>query len=403
MKRGSESWLWVIIAASVLSQTGLNLVRPTTTYKLLDLGAHATLIGVVTAAYALVPLGIAMIVGRYTDRTDRLRLIMGSGAVFLALGSALMAFTSSIALVVVANMILGLGHLLFTIAGQSSVARFSAPESLDRGFGWFTAAFAVGQLLGPLIGGIMLGEAAEAAQISAVMWLGAGSALAVVPLMFVARTRGSLRVSPQPEAAEGDEDAQPLGEPEEKPTALAILRRPAMVSHIVASLCLLSAIDLLAAFLPLVGESAGIAPVYVGMLLAMRALATIASRALLPVLSARFRREHLVMASLLGAGLVLAIPPLVIEQVWLAALLMAVGGFFLGLGQPLTMSLVTQAVPPGWKGAALATRLLGNRLGQVAIPIVAGLAVAPVGPAGPIWFVCAALVASGAEKVIRRH
>jgi MFS family permease len=82
---------------------------------------------------------------------------------------------------------------------------------------------------------------------------------------------------------------------------------------------------------------------------------------------------------------------------------MAVGGFFLGLGQPLTMTLVVQSVPTAWRSTALAVRLLGNRLGQVALPVAAGAIATVVGPGGAIWFASALLLVSGAEKAIRRR
>ena len=78
------------------------------------------------------------------------------------------------------------------------------------------------------------------------------------------------------------------------------------------------------------------------------------------------------------------------------------GGFFLGLGQPLTMTLISTAVPGTWRGSALAVRLMGNRLGQVILPVVAGAVAAPFGPGGAIWLTCALLVASGVEKAVRR-
>lgn len=77
---------------------------------------------------------------------------------------------------------------------------------------------------------------------------------------------------------------------------------------------------------------------------------------------------------------------------------MAAGGFTLGLGQPLTMSLVTQAVPADWRSSALAVRLMGNRAGQVVLPATAGLLAAPLGPAAAVWFACAVLAASGLER-----
>jgi MFS family permease len=87
-----------------------------------------------------------------------------------------------------------------------------------------------------------------------------------------------------------------------------------------------------------------------------------------------------------------------------AAVLLAIVGFFLGLGlglglgvglgQPITMTLITQAVPPDARGAALALRLLGNRLGQVALPVGAGLLAAPTGPGGALWMSSAVLCAA---------
>ncbi len=144
-------------------------------------------------------------------------------------------------------------------------------------------------------------------------------------------------------------------------------------TNMLASLALLATTDIIVAFLPLLGEENGIAPVGIGVLLAVRAAASISSRLLLPVLLSRWSRTGLITSSLAGAGIGLAILPWLFGNPVVAGVLLAVAGFFLGLGQPITMTLITQAVPPDARGAALALRLLGNRLGQVALPICAGL------------------------------
>ena len=56
----SSTWLWVLVAAAVLTQSGLNLFRPITSYKLLGLGADPVVVGLTTAAYALLPLVTAL-------------------------------------------------------------------------------------------------------------------------------------------------------------------------------------------------------------------------------------------------------------------------------------------------------------------------------------------------------
>lgn len=62
---------------------------------------------------------------------------------------------------------------------------------------------------------------------------------------------------------------------------------------------------------------------------------------------------------------------------------LAVFGFCLGVGQPLSMTTVVQAAPVRARLTALALRLTGNRLGQVAAPACAGLVAGTAGTAAP--------------------
>jgi predicted MFS family arabinose efflux permease len=96
----------------------------------------------------------------------------------------------------------------------------------------------------------------------------------------------------------------------------------------------------------------------------------------------------------------------------LACLAIAVG-IGLGFAQPLSMTMVVQLVPEHARASALAVRLTGNRLGQVAAPAVAGLVAGSAGASSVFWMTSGLLVASGvavakrpqpvAEEVQRRH
>src|SRR5690625_7455121 len=114
---------------------------------------------------------------------------------------------------------------------------------------------------------------------------------------------------------------------------LGILRVPSVPSHMVASLALLAMLDLLIAFLPVVGERQGVSPVWIGAFLAVRAGATIVSRICLPWLAARFRRSDRVIVGRLGAGATIVATPPTLSWTTLTIGHLAVGGFFLGLGQ----------------------------------------------------------------------
>ncbi|MGO3151056.1 MAG: MFS transporter [Galactobacter sp.] len=410
--RNSTSWLWILIAAAVLTQTGVNLLRPVTTYKLLDFGAAAGAVGATTAAYAIIPLVVAIWLGRLTDRIRGLRLLLVSGALLLGLGGLGLALAPDVALVFVASALLGLGHLVFTITGQTAVARYSSPQRMDAGFGWFTAAFSTGQFLGPVLGGWFV----EHLGVGATLWIGTLiSAAGALPFLFSFGAAGAVTM-PDGSArhgAQGDSASSGIGisgaeSNAAKPTMWAILRTPGIPVTMLAALSLLSMLDILTAFLPLVGEQAGVGPGVVGTLLGLRAAASILCRIALPAMTARVGRRPLMLWCLFASGITLLFPPVALllwsgtGGVVTAGVLLVIGGFFLGIGQPLTMSAISQAVPASWRGSALAVRLMGNRLGQVVIPALGGL-VAAAGAAGAVWMCCGLLLVSGVAMTVSRQ
>lgn len=124
-----------------------------------------------------------------------------------------------------------------------------------------------------------------------------------------------------------------------------------MPGGIFISLAVLSATDILTAYLPVVGEHRGIAPSVIGLLLSLRAAATIACRLVMtPMLRLLGRTALLTVTCVLGAvlcaGIALPVP------VWALALILAALGFCLGVGQPLSMTTVVQAAPDDARSTA---------------------------------------------------
>ncbi len=428
----SLAWLWALVAGAALTQTALNLARPVTSYRLLALDAPEAAVGWATAAYALLPLLGALWMGRATDRLPSAVPLVAAGALTMGAGGAGLALATSAPAVYAASAVLGVGHLAFTIAGQAAIARRAGPGLLDAGFGWFTAAFSVGQMAGPLLSGPLLADGATVEDTALALWVSAGIAAAgMLPVLLVpgARPRpGERDGAVEPDARSGDAaetaDAAPRGgrtadaaaspgeattpEPApgrdgRRPSLARILRVPGVAPQLLASVALLAMVDILTAFLPVVGDHYGVSPAHVGVLLAVRGAGSLLSRALLPWLRRRWSREGLVRTALLFSAAAIGVAPLGLAEPawgWVAVVAMAAGGFTLGLGQPLTMSLVTQAVPAGWRSSALAVRLMGNRAGQVVLPATAGLLAAPLGPAAAVWFACAVLAASGLERTV---
>ncbi|MGW0614856.1 MFS transporter [Streptomyces sp. NPDC002788] len=364
---GNRGWLLRLVIAFSFAQGAVSMARPAVSYRALALGADERAVGVIAGVYALLPLFAAVPLGRRTDH-GRCAPLLPFGVVLISGGCTLSGVANSLWTMALWSGVMGLGHLCFVIGAQSLVARQSEPHEQDRNFGHFTIGAALGQLVGPVAAGALIGRA-DMAGTSAVALIAAGATAAVA---FTSLWRIEHRRTTSPSHADKG-DRVPVRR---------ILRTRGVPAGILISLAVLSATDILTAYLPVVGEQRGIAPSVIGVLLSLRAAATIACRLVLTPLLRLLGRTLLLtvtclLAAVLCAGIALPLP------VWALGLLLVALGFCLGVGQPLSMTTVVQAAPDDARSTALALRLTGNRLGQVAAPAAAGLVAGVAGVAAP--------------------
>ncbi|PGH51155.1 MFS transporter [Streptomyces sp. Ru87] len=384
--RPGRGWLLRLVIAFAFAQGAVSMARPAVSYRALALGADARAVGVIAAVYALLPLFAAVPLGRRTDH-GRCAPLLPAGVALIAAGCALGGTAGSLPAVAAWSGLMGLGHLAFVIGAQSLVARQSAPADQDRNFGHFTIGASLGQLAGPVAAGLLIsGHDGTMGRTSATALL-VSAAVAVLAC-------GSLwRVEhPDHAAAAGRRDGGAAAGAVPVPVH-RILRARGVPAGIFTSLAVLSATDILTAYLPVVGEHRGIAPATVGLLLSLRAAATIACRLVMTPLIRLLGRTVLLAGSCLAAALLcagIAVP----LPAWGLAVLLAALGFCLGVGQPLSMTTVVQAAPGGARSTALALRLTGNRLGQVAAPASAGLLAGLAGTAAPFAMLAVLLLLS---------
>ncbi|MFF6805121.1 MFS transporter [Streptomyces sp. NPDC012616] len=374
----NRGWLLRLVIAFGFAQGAVSMARPAVSYRALALGADEGAVGLVAGVYALLPLLAAVPLGRRTDH-GRCAPLLPAGVVLISGGCVLSGLAGSLWTMALWSGVMGLGHLCFVIGAQSLVARQSAPHEQDRDFGHFTIGASLGQLVGPLAAGALIGRADMAGGSAlALLVAGAGCAVAFTSLWRIEH-RG---LGPDSRAEHGD-----------RVPVRRILRARGVPAGILVSLSVLSATDILTAYLPVVGEHRGIAPPVVGVLLSVRAAASIACRLVLTPLLRLLGRTVLLtvtclLAALLCAGIVLPVP------VWALGVILALLGFCLGVGQPLSMTTVVRAAPDGARSTALALRLTGNRLGQVAAPAAAGLVAGLAGVAAPFAMLGALLLLS---------
>jgi MFS family permease len=381
-------WLARVLAGVVLTQAALYLARPVTSYRALALGADARAVGLITAAFALVPLVVAVPLGRASDRWRPGYLLTGG----IALGAAacvLLGLAGDLRGLALASAVLGLGHLALTLAGQSLIARQSDDARHDRDFGLYAAAASSGQLVGPALAGFALSTTGRPLEDATTLGflVAAGLMALAVPTSL-----GTDRLGLATRARDGVA-GRPL-------RAGELIGARGVPAGMFASLAILATVDVLTAYLPVLGVQRGIAPAVVGALLSLRAATSILSRVLIPWMVGRLGRVRLLAASAAGSALLTAALPLS-GDVAVLGVLLAAAGFLLGIGQPLTMSMVVHAVPERTRGTALAIRLTGNRFGQVATPAAAGLVAGAAGVSAAFWLL-GGLLGLAALAVVRR-
>jgi MFS family permease len=369
--------LGLLLLHSVITQVITFVLRPTSAYRAIEVGVSPAWLGALTASFAVVPLVLAVPSGQATDRFGE-RRVMLVGAVLMTLSGGVFALErGGAAGLVLGSVVLGTGHLLSVVGQQAAVANSAGAGRFDSAFGYYTFAASLGQALGPALI-TLLGGSAELPDTRPIFLT--ATALGAVLLA----TTAFLRI-PAAERSGAVTGGTGMG---------SLLRLPGLLRALLVSCVVLAAVDITLVYLPALGTERGLAAGTVGLLLTLRAVASMGSRFFLGRLVALAGRRRLMITSVALSAVSMAVVavPLPVVALGVIVVLMGLG---LGVGQPLTMSWLAEVAPAGQRGRAMSLRLTGNRLGQVLIPSSVGLVAAGVGAAGVLAATAAALAAVG--------
>lgn len=264
------------------------------------------------------------------------------------------------------------------------IANRSPSAKYEKNFGLLTFYASIGHAFGPLVGGWLADGPGEK--------VNANSAFIFAMALFLLAIVGIFTL-----AKRAENSLPNLGEIS-KTSTREVLATPTLKQAIFVASASTSVIDVVLIFLPVLAQVIGLSVAEVGILLAIRSVASMAVRIVLGQLSNRLGlRKILIWGS--GATLISMIALALAENFWLIALIMAVSGFSMGIGQPATMAWVSRISSPDSRGLAIAVRLTANRFGQVLVPAAAGV-VAGAGVA-TVFYMLAALQAASIVATIR--
>ena len=372
---------------ALMSMTANQAARPMVTYRALELDATAAELGLVAGSFALLSSLLAAPLGRWIDRLgEPLFLALGTGG--LMVSGVMLALVDTLPALIVAQALLGLGQVASLIGLQTLTANAGDPAGRDVRFGALTVVASLAQMIGPTLSGTAYGAGVDLTTVFLAT---------AAPLVLGIAVSISLMVRPPALRETGGRDG---GDREPFLRSVgSVMGQPGVPHAMLASLTVLASIDLLIAYLPAWGEANGIAPATVGTLLGVRAATGLASRVLMLRMLRVMSRRTLLAGSMVLPAVTLAALPLT-SDVPVLIVFLAIAGFGLGLGQPLSLATIADAVSPTMRGTAMGVRITGNRLAQLVLPMGAGLVAGAAG-LGAIFVLSGGLLGASAAAVRR--
>ncbi|WP_295208592.1 MFS transporter [uncultured Brevundimonas sp.] len=404
--------LAVLFATVFINLVGFGLVVPLLPFFAQSLKAEAWQITLMFSAYSLGQFFAEPFWGRLSDRIGRKPVLLMT-LIANALGYLMLAFVPNIWLAIAVRLFTGLGAgNISTVQGY--VADVTPPEQRAGRMGLIGAAFGLGFIVGPGLGGLLtqpqLGRLGYQLPIFLAAALAAVAAVGVVVFLRESRAKAD-PAAPRPAFLAGLKDA----------------RDNAVVSRVlVVTLIYMAGFSAMESVFGLWSESryqwgareVGLSFMIVGI------VSTLNQGFFAGRLARRFGESRVLATGMLlfGTSLVLQVlapvawfPATRLElgaltipvvQGWIIPIVMAIGACGMSLAMPNISAMISRASPPDRQGAMLGLNMASSSVARIFGPMIAGALFSGLGHdwpfvIGALLTLPAALMAINAGRVIR--
>jgi len=342
----------LIVLMCTLSHAGFGGSRIAISLYALDQGASQLAIGSLMALYAIVPLLMAVQVGRLADRVGP-RIPMLIGTVGVVIGLLLPPLLPGLGTVYVSALVLGSTFHFFFITVQGIAGGIGGAEQRSRNFMLVGMGFSAAGFIGPYLAGIAIDHLGH---LAAFVLL---SVFPVIPVLMLLFMPGFLP------------KARKHANPDKSQSALELWRIGGLRRTFIASGIISSAWDLFQFYFPIYGHSINLSASAIGAVLGVFAVATFTIRVVLPPISKRYTEAQILTGGIFIAAVAFALFPFFTNPYVLAAIAFLLG-LGVGCGQPMSMSLIYALAPSGRAAECAGLRVTVNNFMHLIIPIFFG-------------------------------
>jgi MFS family permease len=392
----------------LLDLIGFGMIVPFLTFYAQEFHATPLLIGLLFSSYSLTQLLCAPLLGRLSDRLGRRPVLLGSIAGSVA-AYALFSAAPNYAVLLLARALAGVAAANYAIA-QAYLADITPPEGRAKAMGLVGAAFGIGFVLGPALGGLL----AHAGGLTpALAGLGprivpvAAGLLAAVNLAFAAASLPE-SLSPELRFQAGLRRGSWLGLAELREVWRDSPLRGLMLLFFLVMFCFAIMETTLALFCQArfgygARETSWLF-VFVGVIL------VIVQGGLIGRLVQRFGERRMILGGILLMALGLAVLPLApvsippagaVLALLLAGLLLLAAGQ--GMHSPSSLGLLSRLTPQESQGSTIGLSRSFGALARILGPAAGTLIFATAGAGWPFWTAAALMLVAFAiaVKVLR--
>lgn len=382
---GSRAILFFTVFIHLL---GFGIIIPLLPYFAERFGASGVTVGLLTTSFSLAQFLFAPIWGRLSDRIGRRPVLLGS-LILTGISYLVFAVAGSLPVLFISRIFAGVAGATLSTA-QAYIADTTTSENRTRGMGLIGAAFGMGFIFGPAMGGVL-----SRWGFSVPAYAAAGLALTAF-LFALFLLPESLPPEERAVAAQRRRKATSWREALGRPTVGV-----ALVLFFVATLSFSGMEAILALFCERYfhwgPHEIGYLFAYVGIVAAVLQVGIVGT------LAKRFGERALVRVglALMGAAFVTAgaVPPIALFLVTMGVI--AIGS---GLITPSLSALVSLATPPDEQGGILGIYQSLGSLGRAVGPFLGGLVYDVVSAGAPLWMAGTVLLlaAIAAARIPRR-
>lgn len=202
MSKNTKIVLAILLGNLFIAFLGIGLIIPVLPTIMNELHISGTVVGYLTAAFALTSLVVSPVAGRFADKYGRKIMIILGLATF-AVSELLFGLGKSVEVLFISRILGGVSGAFIMPAVTAYIADITTVETRPKALGYMSAAISTGFIIGPGVGGFLAEIGTRVPFFSAAVLGGVATVLSILFLKEPERTE-------QPEVIEQEKSKSTL-------------------------------------------------------------------------------------------------------------------------------------------------------------------------------------------------